>query len=404
MKKFAKMSLVAAVAVAGMTSANATDLSEAIKNVDVSGMVRYRYTDTNVKTKTGKSTVENNYDIEVTAKVPVNDIVTAVVKVDVAAGLRADVNEAEVYAIDNKAKKADGTTNPTYGTIQKTTTSVPADAKANVQIEDAYFSFALPYATVTAGKQNVPGPLVDSLNGTGIVALAPVGPVTLGAGFFNGADAKGAYNGYDDIYAVAAIGSFGPVNASVWYAKVKDLAKAYSVDVNGTVGPVTLDARYSKLNVDDLDNDNKVLKLGAEATFGMVTVNAGFAKTGDTNTYMGHGASLDAETDAKVNDFQLEQFDAATGMNDAKAFKLGVAVAPTEKVEVGLDYLQAKGYTSLITNQKGKDKVKETVLSASYMMSKNFTISSFYSMMKENPNGAKAVKTNQGRLELKYSF
>ncbi len=44
MKKFAKMSLIAAIAVAG-TTASAQPLAEAIKNVDVSGTVVYRYND-----------------------------------------------------------------------------------------------------------------------------------------------------------------------------------------------------------------------------------------------------------------------------------------------------------------------------------------------------------------------
>jgi ACT domain-containing protein len=47
MKKIAKLSLVAAVAVAGFTTANAQPLEEAIKNVDVSGSVVYRYNDYN---------------------------------------------------------------------------------------------------------------------------------------------------------------------------------------------------------------------------------------------------------------------------------------------------------------------------------------------------------------------
>ncbi len=368
------MSLVAAVAVAGMTSANATDLSEAIKNVDISGMMRYRYTDTNVEN--GKSKVENDYDIEVTAKVPVNDIVTAVVKVDVDGDLRADEEAG----------------------------AEPADDKPGVNVEDAYFSFDLPYATIEAGKQNVPGPLVDAPNGTGIVAMSkPLGPVTLAGGWFNGTKPTS----YADVYALAAMGSFGPVNASVWYADVKDVADAYSIAVDGTVGPVSLDLRYSSKDLDDKMykkiNDNEVLKLGAEATFGMVTVNAGFAKTGDDNGRNG-GAALDGETDALANDFQLEQRDVASEMNNAKAFKLGVEVAPVEKVTVGLDYLQAKHDVYSLTNS---DRVtyKEYVLSAAYKMSKNFKISSYFSKAKDGQGfGADDVKTSKGRLELKYSF
>ncbi len=43
MRKISKISLVAAVAVAGFSTANAQPLEEAIKNVDVSGLVVYRY-------------------------------------------------------------------------------------------------------------------------------------------------------------------------------------------------------------------------------------------------------------------------------------------------------------------------------------------------------------------------
>ena len=45
MKKIAKLSLVAAVAVAGLTTANAQLLEQAIKKVEVSGSVVYRYND-----------------------------------------------------------------------------------------------------------------------------------------------------------------------------------------------------------------------------------------------------------------------------------------------------------------------------------------------------------------------
>src|SRR5574344_1048505 len=43
MRKISKISLVAAVAVAGFSTANAQPLEEAIKNVEVSGSVVYRY-------------------------------------------------------------------------------------------------------------------------------------------------------------------------------------------------------------------------------------------------------------------------------------------------------------------------------------------------------------------------
>ncbi|MBK6547691.1 MAG: major outer membrane protein [Arcobacter sp.] len=51
MRKISKISLVAAVAVAGFSTANAQPLEEAIKNVDVSGSVVYRYDNLIMKKK-----------------------------------------------------------------------------------------------------------------------------------------------------------------------------------------------------------------------------------------------------------------------------------------------------------------------------------------------------------------
>ncbi|XQC04598.1 major outer membrane protein [Arcobacter cryaerophilus gv. pseudocryaerophilus] len=65
MRKISKISLVAAVAVAGFSTANAQPLEEAIKNVDVSGSVVYRYNnyDNQQHTPRVHQTETNNYKI-----------------------------------------------------------------------------------------------------------------------------------------------------------------------------------------------------------------------------------------------------------------------------------------------------------------------------------------------------
>ena len=52
MRKISKISLVAAVAVAGFSTANAQPLEQAIKDVEVSGSVVYRYDNFHNKEKT----------------------------------------------------------------------------------------------------------------------------------------------------------------------------------------------------------------------------------------------------------------------------------------------------------------------------------------------------------------
>ena len=71
--KFAKLSLVAAVAVAGFTTANAQPLEEAIKNVDVTGSVVYRYNDYNNDVKGKESGQTNNYKVALGLASKVND-------------------------------------------------------------------------------------------------------------------------------------------------------------------------------------------------------------------------------------------------------------------------------------------------------------------------------------------
>ena len=61
MRKISKLSLVAAVAVAGFSTANAQPLEEAIKNVEVSGSVVYRYNDYSNDVVGGESAQTNNY-------------------------------------------------------------------------------------------------------------------------------------------------------------------------------------------------------------------------------------------------------------------------------------------------------------------------------------------------------
>ena len=78
MRKISKISLVAAVAVAGFSTANAQPLEEAIKNVDVSGSVVYRYDNADNKENNnvqGKDIDRNRYKIALNLSSKVNDYV-----------------------------------------------------------------------------------------------------------------------------------------------------------------------------------------------------------------------------------------------------------------------------------------------------------------------------------------
>ncbi|WP_300972288.1 major outer membrane protein, partial [Helicobacter rodentium] len=81
--KFLKLSLAACVAVCGIaSSASAQDLEEAIRGVDVSGMLRYRYrddryTDRNYeKNNADKGSARHQWRAEALFKTPVMDAVS----------------------------------------------------------------------------------------------------------------------------------------------------------------------------------------------------------------------------------------------------------------------------------------------------------------------------------------
>ena len=75
MRKISKISLVAAVAVAGFSTANAQPLEEAIKNVDVSGSVVYRYNNYDNSVGTKQQSENNNYKIGLNLSSKVTDYV-----------------------------------------------------------------------------------------------------------------------------------------------------------------------------------------------------------------------------------------------------------------------------------------------------------------------------------------
>ena len=126
MKKIAKISLVAAVAVAGLTTANAQPLEEAIKNVDVNGSVVYRYNDysNNIAPGTGatdSASQSNNYKVGLNLSSKVNDDVKFNSRF-----LVADMGSSGNFA--------------TSGTTSALDTSASNDTNVNFQLSQANFA------------------------------------------------------------------------------------------------------------------------------------------------------------------------------------------------------------------------------------------------------------------------
>jgi hypothetical protein len=356
MKKIAKLSLVAAVAVAGMTSASASSLEEAIKGVDVSGQFRYRVQEkTTDAAGNSTNTAGTDVEIEVGVKVPVNDNVTA------------------VFKIDNANDDTDAVT------------------KGNVTIEDYYFSYANSGLTVNFGQQNIPGRITDGAQGDGIVALYNMGAFTVGGAAF----LTNSLTSNEDVYSVIAMGNVGPVSLLGQYADVIGAAKTYNLKADASIEMVKAGVEYTESDIDKnhpsytteaTSDDRSTLKAYISGNVGIVSAKLSYAKTGD------NGSGSVAEELEAASEALLWNV-GTSGRADYDAFTIDASIALTDKVALRAAYTDGEEGTG------ANNDVTETLGQISYKMSKNLNTYFRYADVED-----KGTDYNRGRIEVRYTF
>lgn len=227
------MSLIAAVAVTGMTSTVcAKPAEEIIKGVDFSGSVEYRMEN---RTTNNAHTSGENVKVVLGVKTPVNDKVTF----------------DAVALVNSQATAA-------------------TDATANTQgapsINVAKFTYNAGFANIVAGMQQLDTPWTDAADGAranGVLALIPAGGVTVAAAHFRdsqqGIEATAAINS-NDLTALAAIGKAGMVSYQAWYLNINPSSNNTQV-----------------LATNALPSGGTALALLVDADFGVAKVNASYA-------------------------------------------------------------------------------------------------------------------------------
>jgi|GEM_PF-1477069 len=422
MKNTIKMSLAAAVAVSALTtSASAGNLEEMIKGVSASGKMNIEYqNDSNDKVNgvAGDSDNQVEYDLDITFKIPVNDNITATI------GFQAD-HDVDIENAMNTRANANGDTTDTQ-----------------VDVTLANFTYANGPVTVITGKQNVGTPFLYDQKGDGVVGLYNAGPVTLAAAHFVNSNANildgvltnnipaNLSQGAEDINAVAVIApniAGSGINASAWYvtttlgtgttglaeATAED-AEAYTINVNGKIGPVGFDVRHSSAEVDGNANweAEELTKVMLTADVDMFSFAAGYGTTNDVmeagaaQSALGlgrtHGVSWD-DDDTTETGFNGEQAYLDT-LNDADAFLIS-ASASFDKFVVGVTYIDGEADQDGATGTAGDLDFDELLLNVSYAMSKNFTVSSYYSMFEVDATGtANDQENDELSVKLTYKF
>ena len=405
--KLTKISLAALVALGAFSSvASATPLEEAIKNVDLSGMARYRYThvhdyDKNQKNVKKSNEAGHNFKMITNFKAAIDDNFFGVV------GLRYNATDGSG---DNAGAGTDKT-NTTKG----------------FGVHQFYLGYKIGGTTITAGKQTIDSYFTDDAIGTGVrVVNEDIEGLTLTALAFDALEgddvesdgnlykATGYLSTYDvgNLYAAGIAGSFNPVSFQLWYGTLTNLADVLAADVSAKFDITNDFALGARLNYANSTADKEAKNI--------LGYNDGNFYAGELSTSL-FGLDLAAgyigwkAQDKGISAFTFEDqgslisagedvFDWTYAEGKGNFF-YATSAYTFDKFTVGLDYVKGTQKTSAgAGNPDVKDKVEEFVPRFAYQYNKKLTFSSFYSFQTHKlPNDVK-TKEDKFRFEAKYPF
>ncbi|HHT6891738.1 major outer membrane protein [Campylobacter coli] len=415
--KLVKLSLVAALAAGAFSVANATPLEEAIKDIDVSGVLRYRYetgnewSDINGVAPNEGGSISGKQDHKYRAQLNFS-------------GAIADNFKAFVQ-LDYSAK--DGG----YGTNNGSTTrSYAADNSSTLNVRQLYLTYTDENVatSVILGKQQLntiwTDNAIDGLVGTGVkVVNNSIDGLTLAAfavDSYNSDEQGGelgtVLNFSENLYGAAAIGSYevfnGQLNPQLWLAYMTDNAFFYALDAayNTTIFDGvnwTLEGAYLG---NSLDNERKDLGNGNGNFFalnGSIEVNGWDATLG--GLYYG---KKDKATVTVIEDqgnlgsllageeifyTKGSNLNGDTGRNIFGYVKAGYTF--NETVRLGADFVYGGTKTEA---GNGGDKL-EAVARVDYKYSPKLNFSAFYSYVNVDKD-TDSTHRDAVRLQALYKF
>ncbi|ECP8560461.1 major outer membrane protein [Campylobacter coli] len=415
--KLVKLSLVAALAAGAFSVANATPLEEAIKDIDVSGVLRYRYetgnewSDINGVAPNEGGSISGKQDHKYRAQLNFS-------------GAIADNFKAFVQ-LDYSAK--DGGYGANNGS---TTRAYAADNSSTLNVRQLYLTYTDENVatSVILGKQQLntiwTDNAIDGLVGTGVkVVNNSIDGLTLAAfavDSYNSDEQDGelgtVLNFSENLYGAAAIGSYevfnGQLNPQLWLAYMTDNAFFYALDAayNTTIFDGvnwTLEGAYLG---NSLDNERKDLGNGNGNFFalnGSIEVNGWDATLG--GLYYG---KKDKATVTVIEDqgnlgsllageeifyTKGSNLNGDTGRNIFGFVKAGYTF--NETVRLGADFVYGGTKTEA---GNGGDKL-EAVARVDYKYSPKLNFSAFYSYVNVDKD-TDSTHRDAVRLQALYKF
>ncbi|ELE4972511.1 major outer membrane protein [Campylobacter jejuni] len=424
--KLVKLSLVAALAAGAFSAANATPLEEAIKDVDVSGVLRYRYDTGNFdKNFVNNSNLNNNkqdhkYRAQVNFSAAIADNFKAFIQFD-------------YNAVDGGTGVVDNVTN----------------AEKGLFVRQLYLTYTNEdvATSVIAGKQQLnliwTDNAIDGLVGTGVKVVnnsidgltlaafaadsfmaAEQGADLLGHSTTSTAQATAPFkvDSVGNLYGAAAVGSYdlagGQFNPQLWLAYWDQVAFFYAVDAAYSTTIFdginwTLEGAYLGNSLDSELDDKTHANGNLFALKGSIEVNGWDASLG--GLYYGDkekASTVVIEDQGNLGSLLAgeeifyttgSRLNGDTGRNIFGYVTGGYTF--NETVRVGADFVYG-GTKTEAANHLGGGKKLEAVARVDYKYSPKLNFSAFYSYV----NLDQGVNTNESadhstvRLQALYKF
>ena len=373
--KLAKLSLAAIIAAGAFSVANATSLEDAIKGVDLGGMVRIRFYNNDYK----KSTSKQDYN-----RWRTSTLLKFTLPVDNAIKVHVDYGvEGNVYSNGNTLTGGTSKTKPS-----------PVELHAFLQ-------YSANGANVILGKI----PVATSVTGHGYGEALGAGAIAtygLGNGFTVAGGWVDATDNLDqlgttgaDIAAVAALYNSDMVSAQVWGYRVTNVAK-HVYTISATVKPmagVALHGDYAsgKLYGTNQHNHNYWNLSGSYAANGFN------AKVGYASTNKKNGVVV-LDNDAPISAvLGVDQVYAMANMTDTDAWYAGVGYNVDAKTHLYANYANINQ-----SKNAGDTDDDEYMFGAKYKYNKKLAFNVLYDVLDYKRTDVGDNK--EFKFEAKYIF
>ena len=391
MTKTIKLSLAAAMVAGIATTASASNLQDAIQNVDVSGYVDYRLENKHTENDTSNGNW-NEYAVNVTLTSKVNDMVKATVSAGFDEAITGNTNKS---------------------TSGMTTTG---DTDPSISVSNAYFTFDLGSVTLMAGKQGIPSAFVDTKDtartGTGLVALAKVNDAltVAAAHFVNTSLDVTSVNAENEAKTteLVAMGKAGMVSYQLNYnttdVQIVEADRLYA-KLSANVEGIKITAEHAQASQDGVAgnttkyDDSSVSNISVAGKAGSVALSGTYFTADKSGNNASTDVAIDGDNDAAAH-VKVWQLSTAAISNKGNGFALSAGMPVANNVSAKLVYAAATN--DGIAGAADTD-LTETLAMVTYKMSKNFKIHARYSVLNSD-NGTTDTDTDYSRVQVRYSF